>query len=67
MATTPSKSVLASMRDLAINARWILERSPGMSPADLSLELAQVPCGALGTRLPAEAAMALLGERASRT
>jgi hypothetical protein len=61
-----SQSVLASMHDLALNARSILERTPSISPAELSLELSQIPCGPLGTRLPAEAAMALLLERHSR-
>jgi hypothetical protein len=67
VAKTRSKSVLASTRDLALNARWILERSPGISPAEVSLELSQVPCGPLEMRFPAEAAMALLAARHSST
>jgi hypothetical protein len=67
VAKTQSKNVLASMRDLALNARWILERSPGISPAEPSLELAQVPCEPLGMRFPARAAMALLAQLHSAT
>jgi len=65
VAKTSSRSVLASMRDLALNARWILERTPGISPAEVSLELSEIPCGPLGMRVPAEAAMALLLEHHS--
>jgi hypothetical protein len=65
-AKTRSLSILASMRDLALNARWILEHTPSISPAEVSLELSQVPCGPLGMRTPAEAALALLVERHSR-
>jgi hypothetical protein len=67
VASTHSQSVLASMRDLALNAHWILERSPSISPAEVSLELAQVPCGPLEMKFPAEAATALLLERHFRT
>jgi hypothetical protein len=65
VAKTKSRSVLASMRDLALNARWILARTPGASPLEISLELAQVPCGPLAMAFPAEAAISLLLERHS--
>jgi hypothetical protein len=39
VAKTRSQSVLASMRDVALNARSSLERSPNISSAELSLEL----------------------------
>ena len=64
-AKTPSRSVLASMRDLALNARRILEHTPRASSLELSRELSQVPCGPLSMALPAEAAIGLLLKRHS--
>ncbi len=60
---TRSRSVLASMRDLAINARWRVHVQPGYRPIDLALELAGVPCGPLQMRYPAEVAVSLLTNR----
>jgi len=65
VAKTVSRSVLASMRDLALNTRWILARTPGASPLEISHELAQVPCGPLAMAFPGEAAIGLLLERHS--
>jgi len=65
IAKTRSRSVLASMRDLALNARWILDQTPRISPLQLSRELSQVPCGPLAMALPAEEAIALLLKRHS--
>jgi len=65
VANTQSRSVLASMRDLALNARWIHAKTPRASPLEISQELAQVPCGPLAMAFPAEAAIALLLERHS--
>jgi hypothetical protein len=66
VAKTRSRNVLASMRDLALSARWILERTPRINLAEVSLELSQIPCGPLGMRFPAEVAMALLLEHHTR-
>ena len=63
VAKTQSRSVLASMRDLALNARWILAEAPRASPLEISRELAQVPCGPLAMAFPAEAAIGLLLKR----
>jgi hypothetical protein len=65
LANTNSQIVLASIHDLATNARSMLERTPLITPAELSLQLCQVPFELLGMRAPAEAAMALLLERHS--
>jgi hypothetical protein len=65
VASTRSQSVLASMGDLAIHARCILEQTPSINYVELSLELAQVPCGPLGMRVPAEASIGLLLARHS--
>jgi len=60
VAKTQSGSVLASMRDLALNVRWILADAPRASPLEISRELAQVPCGPLAMAFPGEAAIGLL-------
>ena len=65
VATTMSRSVLASMRDLALNARWILEQTPRIRCRELSRELSQVPCGPLELVFPANAAITLLMKRHS--
>jgi len=65
VAKTQSRSVLASMRDLALNARWILARTPGATPLEVSHELAEVPRGPLAMAFPAEAAIALLTQHHS--
>ena len=65
VAPTQSRSVLASMRDLAQHARWLLGRTPGVSPHQISLELAEVPCGPLAMAFPAEVAIGLLLKRHS--
>jgi len=67
VAKTQSRSVLASMRDLALNVRWILADAPRATPLEISRELAQVPCGPLAVAFPAEAAISLLLNRHSRT
>jgi hypothetical protein len=67
VAKTRSRSVLASMRDLSLNARWILEQTPDITPSELSIELSQVPCGPLEIPIPAEATIALIKERHSGT
>jgi hypothetical protein len=63
VAATRSRSVLASMRNLSLNARCILAASPGIDPLELSRELSQIPCGPLGMGIPADVAVALLLER----
>jgi hypothetical protein len=65
VAKTQSRSVLASMRDLALSARWILAKAPSTSPRQISFELARVPRGPLAMALPAEAAIGLLLQRHS--
>ena len=60
VAKTESRSVLASMRDLALNARWILARTPGASLLEISHELSEIPCGPLAMAFPGEAAIGLL-------
>ena len=60
VAKTRSQSVLASMSDLALNARAVLEQTPSISFQDLSLELSQIPCGPLPMRIPAQASITLL-------
>jgi len=65
VAATASRSILASMRDLALNARVALEQVPRISCLELSRELTQSPCGPLGMALPSEVAIALLLKRHS--
>ena len=65
VATTMSRSVLASMRDLALNARWTLEQAPRISCLELSRELSQIPCGPLEMAFPSEVAIRLLLKRHS--
>jgi hypothetical protein len=67
VAKTKSGSVLASMRDLASNVRWILAEAPSATPLEISRELSQVPCGPLALVFPDAAAIALLRERHSKT
>jgi hypothetical protein len=66
VAKTNSSSILGSMRDLSLNARWILEHTPTLSLTQVSLELSRVPCGPLGMAMPEEAAIELLLERHSQ-
>jgi hypothetical protein len=63
VAKTHSRSILASMRDLSLNARWILAQAPSASPLEVSSQLAMVPCGPLAMAFPAEEAIALLLKR----
>jgi len=65
IAKARSRSVLASMRDLALTARSILEQTPRISSLELSRELSQVPCGPLPMAFPAEEAIVLLLKRHS--
>jgi len=67
VATTRSRSVLASMRDLALNARACLEHTPRISCLELSRELSQIPCGPIEMALPADVAIGLLRKRHSGT
>jgi len=62
VSKTRSQRVLASMRDLALNARSILDQTPYVSCLELSRELSQIPCGPLEMALPAEVAKNLLLE-----
>lgn len=50
---TASRSILASMREPALNAEYRLEMDPETSPLDLALYLTPTPCGPLGYRSPA--------------
>jgi hypothetical protein len=65
VAESQSPNLLASMGDLSLNARRILERTPSRSPEQLSLELSVVACRPLGMKTPAEVATGLLAERYS--
>ena len=60
---TASRSVLGSMRDLAISARWRLWTEPHYTLMELAFDLAQTPCGPLDMRHPAEVATSLLRQR----
>jgi len=60
---TQSRSALGSMRDLALNAWWIIESNPQASMLEIAYQLAEVPCGPLGMAYPREVAAALLVER----
>ena len=60
---TQSRSALGSMRDLALNAWWIIESNPQTSMLEIAYQLAEVPCGPLGMAYPREVATALLVER----
>jgi len=51
------------MRDLALNAWWIIESNPQTSMLEIAYQLAEVPCGPLGMAYPREVATALLVER----
>ena len=65
VAKTQSRSVLTSIRDLALNARWMLAQAPRASLLEISHELARIPCGPLAMAFPAEVAIALLLKRHS--
>lgn len=65
VAKALSRTVLASMRDLGLSARRILEQAPLASPLELSLQLARVSSGPSTTPPPAEGAIALLLKRHS--
>ncbi len=60
LSTTASRRILASMRDLARNAKARLEMAPETSPLDLALYLTLTPCGPLGYRSPAAVTRDLL-------
>ena len=63
VAKTASRSVLGSMRDLALQVRWRLQTQEHWSPLTIALELSEVPCGPLGMQFPREAASAALAHR----
>ena len=60
---TQSRSALGSMRDLAINAWWFIDRNPQASMLEIAYQLAEVPCGPLGMAYPREVAATLMVER----
>jgi hypothetical protein len=60
ISTTASRSILASMRDLKINADFYVWRYPEASLLDLEIRLAQIPCGPLDMAFPYEVAVGLL-------
>jgi len=60
IATTVSRSILASMRDLLINADYYLSMNPDASLLDFELMLSQIPCGPLDMAYPREVAVGLL-------
>jgi len=62
---TQSPSVLASMRELAINVRRILAEAPRASALEISRELARVRSGPSPIAFPAEVAIGLLLKRHS--
>jgi hypothetical protein len=62
---TQSRSVLASMRELAINVRRILAEAPRASTLEISHELARVPSGPSPIAFPADVAIGLLLKRHS--
>jgi hypothetical protein len=55
--------VLGSLRDFVINGRAELKHSPGIGCVELSLELAETPCGPLGMRTPHDVTVARLRQR----
>ena len=60
ISTTTSRSILASMRDLQINADYYVWRYPDASLLDLEIKLAQIPCGPLNMAFPSQVAIGLL-------
>ena len=60
ISTTSSRSILASMRDLQINADYYVWRYPNASLLDLEIKLAQIPCGPLNMAFPSHVAIGLL-------
>jgi len=60
ISTTSSRSILASMRDLQINADSYVWRYPDASLLDLEIKLAQIPCGPLNMAFPSHVAIGLL-------
>jgi hypothetical protein len=60
---TQSRSVLGSMRDLALNAWWVIEMDPQASTLDISYQLSEILCGPIGMAHPREIAEALLVKR----
>jgi hypothetical protein len=60
ISTTSSRSILASMRDLQINADYYVWQFPDASLLDLEIRLAQIPCGPLDMAFPSEVAIGLL-------
>ena len=60
---TQSRSVLGSMRDLALNAWSVIETNPQASILDISYQLSEILCGPIGMAHPREIAEALLVKR----
>ena len=65
VAKTQSRSVLASMGDLALKVRWILAEAPGATPPEISNDLARIQSGPPAMTYPAEVAIGLLLKRHS--
>jgi len=60
---TRSRSVLASMNDMAFSARTFMQIHPDWSLLDVERRLGIMPCGPLGMKAPGEVAARLLVER----
>jgi hypothetical protein len=58
---TSSRSVLGSMNDFGVLARWFVEGHGGTDLVALAVDLAEAPCGPLDYRSPKDVARALLG------
>ena len=60
---TRSRSVLASMNDMTLNARFHLRLHPDSTLLDIEHRLGVMPCGPLGMKSPAEVAARRLLDR----
>ena len=62
---THSKKILGSMNDFMFQLSWLLHDRPDMSLIEMSLHLAETPCGPLGYNNPIESTFALFRSGAS--
>jgi len=60
IGTTANRSVLGSLTELTLQARYVLEKQPDMDLLTLALEVAETPLGAIKYEIPRSATVARL-------
>jgi hypothetical protein len=60
LGAASNQSVLGSLRELALQARYALERHPDMDLLTLAIQVAETPCGAIKYQSPDRATLARL-------